>query len=159
MRFLDPSRLNFTNTKEVEAGLDAEFIQQNGKKYHEALGAKAHYNEVTTWFEPAPTAAYEAGEDDLRIALYEYNETVEENYRLNLATCCLNDILLEIIEADGKYKEKGKGLVNSHQYIGRFAGNNADAIGPWIDLIPSDNGLSLLSGGLKAILNVRGSKV
>ncbi|KAJ5387704.1 hypothetical protein N7509_010245 [Penicillium cosmopolitanum] len=151
MRFLDSSIFKSTTN---EATLDVQFVQQNGDKYHEALGAKAHYNEVTTWFEPTPDSGYSNAEDDLRVALYEYNETTEEKYRLDLVSYTINDVLLEIAEADGRYKKKEKGIAGAHRYVGRFAGDNADALRPWLELIPNDNGMSVLAGGLKAILNV-----
>ncbi|KAJ5984070.1 hypothetical protein N7481_006169 [Penicillium waksmanii] len=152
MRFLDSSI--FKSSTNEATTLDVQFVQQNGDKYHEALGAKAHYNEVTTWFEPTPDSGYSNAEDDLRIALYEYNETTEEKYRLDLVSYTLNDVLLEIAEADGRYKEKEKGIAGAHRHVGRFAGDNADALRPWLELIPNDIGMSVLAGGLKAILNI-----
>jgi hypothetical protein len=151
MRFLDSTILKSTTN---EAGLDAKFLQENGDKYHQALGVKAHYNEVTTWFEEIPDSPYSKAEDDLQIALYEYNKTTEEKYRLDLDSYTLDEVLLEIAEADGRYNEKEKGIAGAHRYAGRFAGNNADALLPWLELIPNDHGMSVLAGGLKAILNV-----
>ncbi|KAJ5755685.1 hypothetical protein N7533_005228 [Penicillium manginii] len=150
MRFLDSTILKSTTN---EAGLDAKFLQENGDKYHQALGVKAHYNEVTTWFEEIPDSPYSKAEDDLQIALYEYNKTTEEKYRLDLDSYTLDEVLLEIAEADGRYNEKEKGIAGAHRYAGRFAGNNADALLPWLELIPNDHGMSVLAGGLKAILN------
>lgn len=134
--------------------VSAEFLQQKGDNYHEALGAKAHYNQLTTWFEPLPEPGDTTSDEDLRIALFEYNETTEERFRLNLASYTLNDVLLEIIEADGRYTARGKGVTHAHRQIARSTGNNAAAIGPWLGLIPSDEGLSVLTGGLKVILDV-----
>lgn len=151
MVFLDTFNIK-ASTK--GADISAEFLQQKGDSYHEALGAKAHYNQLTTWFEPLPEPGDTTADDDLRIALYEYNETTEEEFRLNLTSYSLNDVLLEIIEADGRYAARGKGIIHAHRQIARSTGNNAAAIGPWLDLIPADEGLSVLTGGLKAILDV-----
>ncbi|CAI7566178.1 unnamed protein product [Penicillium glandicola] len=139
-----------------EAAISAEFINQHGYRYHEALGEKALYNEETTWFDPVPESedTTSGPSDDLQIALEEYNATTEEKYRLKITSYSLNDVLLEIVEAEGRYKEKGKGIINSPRHIGRSVGDYADAITPWVDLIPSDNGLSILTAGLKAILNI-----
>ncbi|KAK5798239.1 hypothetical protein VI817_004530 [Penicillium citrinum] len=144
----------FIKSSAQSLDVSAEFLQQKGDNYHEALGAKAHYNQLTTWFEPLPEPGDTTSDEDLRIALFEYNETTEERFRLNLASYTLNDVLLEIIEADGRYTARGKGITHAHRQIARSTGNNAAAIGPWLGLIPSDEGLSVLTGGLKVILDI-----
>ncbi|OJJ68853.1 hypothetical protein ASPBRDRAFT_209306 [Aspergillus brasiliensis CBS 101740] len=131
-----------------------DFIQRHGYQYHAAWGEKTFYNEQTAWFEPLPESDYSTSDDELRIALEEYNATTEDKYRLDLTSSSLNEVLLDITEATGRYYAKGKGIVNLPRQVGRSAGDYAEAIGPWLDLIPSDNGLSLLSAGLKAILNI-----
>lgn len=106
-----------------------------------------------------PDSGYSNAGDDLEIALREYNETTEEKYKLELGKYSLNDVLLEIAEADGRYKSKQNGISAAHRYVGRLSGNNADALLLWLELIPNDNGMSVLAGGLKAILNVSEPKL
>ncbi|KAK6814397.1 hypothetical protein RU639_009431 [Aspergillus parasiticus] len=136
-----------------EAAISAMFIDQHGSEYHETLGEKAYYNHQTTWFEPTESEDTTPS-DDLRTALEEYNETTQEKYRLNISYYNLSDVLLEIAEAEGKYNQKGKGVVHAPRHIGRSAGDYAYAISPWLDLIPSDHELNFLTAGLKATLNI-----
>ena len=57
-------------------------------------------------------------------------------------------------QAREEYQKKANGLTGVFRRGVRAVGDYADQITPWVDLIPSDNGLSFLSAGLKIIFGV-----
>lgn len=91
---------------------------------------------------------------DLENSLLIYNESVEEHLRFNIQQCTLKDVFDELDLVRGNYEEKAKGPSGILRRGARAVGDYADQITPWIELVPSDQGLSILSAGLKIIFGV-----
>ncbi|KGO73981.1 hypothetical protein PITC_040010 [Penicillium italicum] len=108
----------------------AEFVLEKAADYHEAFGTTpAIYNEDEDKIEELPASA------DLQQSLLAYNESVDPEFRI-------------------EYEKKAKGSSGILHRGFRAVGDYADQITPWVDLIPSDNGLCFLSAGLKIIFGI-----
>ncbi|KAI9041895.1 uncharacterized protein KD926_006441 [Aspergillus affinis] len=127
----------------------ATYLLENGSDLHDALSTPAIYNEDRDTFEPLPATR------DLEESLATYNESVESNFRFDVKTCTFDDVVSELDRARATYEGKAEGVLGIGRKALRGAGNYSNEITPWIDLVPSDHGLSFLSAGLKIIFGVR----
>ncbi|KAL4886279.1 hypothetical protein BJY04DRAFT_213811 [Aspergillus karnatakaensis] len=126
----------------------ADFTLQRGGSYHEALGAPAVYNDERGEIEPLPAVRV------LREALTVYNDMVEEHLRFSVKSCTFDDVFQELQEAEQTYEKKAAGSKNFLRKIWRKTGDNAAEINAWCDLVPADNGLNILSAGLKIVIGM-----
>lgn len=69
--------------------------------------------------------------------------------------CSWAGVLDEMSRAEEEYFANGRGSKNIVRKAFRRAGDYAPAISPWFDLIPDDDGMNVLSAGLKLVFNVR----
>ncbi|KAJ5580214.1 uncharacterized protein N7459_006199 [Penicillium hispanicum] len=74
-------------------------------------------------------------------------------FRFNVKKCTFNDVMVELAQARDIYEDNAQGWNFWRQGL-RTAGDYADEITPWFDLIPSDHGLNFLSAGLKIIFGI-----
>ncbi|KAJ5410654.1 uncharacterized protein N7487_005013 [Penicillium crustosum] len=112
----------------------AEYVLEKATDYHEAFGTTpAVYNEDEDSIEELPASV------DLQQSLVAYNESVDPKFRFDVHECTFKDVVEELDHAR-------EGV--------RAVGDYADQITPWVDLIPSDNGLCFLSAGLKIIFGI-----
>lgn len=76
----------------------------------------------------------------------------------DVKSCTWDDVFDELQAAEDEYKRRGKGGQPAHLVRGvlRQTGDNAADITPWLDIIPGEFGLSILSAGLKLVFSVRG---
>lgn len=91
---------------------------------------------------------------DLQQSLVAYNESVDPKFRFDVHECTFKDVVEELDHAREVYEKKALGLSGILHRGVRAVGDYADQITPWVDLIPSDNGLCFLSAGLKIIFGV-----
>lgn len=93
---------------------------------------------------------------DLEDALMSYIKTWDIEWDVKF--CTWDDVFDELQAAEDEYKRKGKGAQPVHLVRGvlRQTGDNAADITPWLDIIPGEFGLSILSAGLKLVFSVRG---
>ncbi|KAL3434325.1 hypothetical protein BDV09DRAFT_185981 [Aspergillus tetrazonus] len=83
-----------------------------------------------------------------------YNATAEEALRFSLNTCTFEDVLSELKAAVRVYEQKASGPANVLRRFARAAGDYSVEIAPWCDLVPADNGLNVLSAGLRMIFSI-----
>ncbi|KAJ5959953.1 uncharacterized protein N7479_007103 [Penicillium vulpinum] len=127
----------------------AEYVLEKAVDYHEAFGTTpAVYNEDEDNIEELPASA------DLQQSLVAYNESVDPKFRFNIRECTFEDVVEELDHAREEYEKKAKGLSGILHRGVRAVGDYADQITPWVDLIPSDNGLCFLGAGLKIIFGI-----
>lgn len=71
--------------------------------------------------------------------------------------CTWADVLDEMSRAEKEYEyfAKGRGSKNIGRRAFRKAGDYASAVSPWLNLIPDDDGMNVLSGGLRLVFQVR----
>ena len=69
--------------------------------------------------------------------------------------CTWEDVLEEAAKAEKLYLNGGNGPRKVVRKAFRFLGDHSESIVPWIDLIPDQDGLLVLNGGLKLIFRVR----
>ena len=94
---------------------------------------------------------------DLKAALEGYVSGQIQGVNLDFDTkhCTWGNVLDEAAKAENIYLESGNGPRNVVRKVFRFVGDYSESISPWIDLIPDQDGLSILNGGLKLIFRVR----
>ncbi|CAI7659746.1 unnamed protein product [Penicillium manginii] len=64
------------------------------------------------------------------------------------------DVLDEMSRAEEEYFAKGRGSKNIGRKAFRKAGDYASAISPWFNLVPDDDGMNVLSGGLRLVFQI-----
>ncbi|OJJ62872.1 hypothetical protein ASPSYDRAFT_142978 [Aspergillus sydowii CBS 593.65] len=91
---------------------------------------------------------------DLEDALMSYIKTWDIEWDVKF--CTWDDVFDELQAAEDEYKRKGKGAQPVHLVRGvlRQTGDNAADITPWLDIIPGEFGLSILSAGLKLVFSL-----
>ncbi|KAI0015362.1 hypothetical protein F4780DRAFT_764334, partial [Xylariomycetidae sp. FL0641] len=62
-------------------------------------------------------------------------------------------LLATVRVAEETYEKRASGYSGFYRKVSRALGGRQKALLPWVDLIPSDNYLSVLSGGLKLLLS------
>ncbi|RDW93391.1 uncharacterized protein DSM5745_00713 [Aspergillus mulundensis] len=126
----------------------ADYTLKNGKDLHEALTVPAKFDLQRAEFAPLTVVS------DLQEVLDVHNATAEVALRFNVKQCTFNDVLGELDAAVTVYKQKATGTSNVIRRIARAAGDYSVEISPWCDLVPADNGLNVLSAGLKMIFGI-----
>lgn len=91
---------------------------------------------------------------DLQEALNVYNATAPDTLRFNVQCCTFNDVLSELKMAVRVYEGKAAGNSNLLRRMARAAGDYSVEIAPWCNLVTADNGLNVLSAGLRLIFGV-----
>ncbi|KUL82565.1 hypothetical protein ZTR_09374 [Talaromyces verruculosus] len=127
----------------------AEYVLKKASDYHEAFGTTAAiYNEDSEQIEALPA------DKDLEKSLIEYNESIDPQFRFDVRKCTFEDVLAELDQAREGYENKAKGVRGFLRHAVRSAGDYANQISLWIDMIPSDCGLNILSAGLKIVFQI-----
>ncbi|KAL9030027.1 MAG: hypothetical protein Q9196_001801 [Gyalolechia fulgens] len=136
-----------TRNHAADAELVADFIDREGPAIHPGFAASSHFDKQRAIYTPR------ARHHDLEAALDGYvpGQTNGVNLDFDPKTCTWVDVLDEADKAEKVYLDGGKGPKNVVRKTFRKAGDYADAISPWFDLIPDEYGLSVLNGGLKLI--------
>ncbi|KAL3449530.1 hypothetical protein BJX65DRAFT_306080 [Aspergillus insuetus] len=72
----------------------------------------------------------------------------------DVETCTWEDVFHEMQAAEDEYHRRGTGKKNLTRRSMRWAGDNATDINPWVDLLPSELGGSILTDGLKLVFSI-----
>lgn len=99
--------------------------------------------------------AHQAELSDLAAALKRHRENNISGDLLGTSDVCTwADVLDEMSRAEEEYFSQGRGSKNIGRRSLRKVGDYASAISPWFSLIPDDNGMNVLSGGLRLVFQV-----
>ena len=79
---------------------------------------------------------------------------LQPKLRFEIKDCAWDDILDLIATSRRDYEQKAAGLKGLFRKAFRKAGDNSVRIAPLFEMIPGDEGLSVLKGGLGWILTV-----
>ena len=154
----------------ADAELVADFIDKEGPAIHPGFREPSHFDKqraiymLPAWHQYVvqilPKKRSCSGphvHSDLEAALFGYVPGQIKGVDLDFdpKTCTWGDVLDEAGKAEKIYIDGGSGLKNVVRKTFRFAGDYSDSISPWFDLIPDQDGLSVLNGGLKLIFRVR----
>lgn len=97
--------------------------------------------------------AHQAERSDLAAALERRRENGDSCFDA-VGKCTWADVLDEMSRAEEEYFSKGRGSKNIGRRALRKAGDYASAISPWFNLVPDDDGMNVLSGGLRLVFYV-----
>ncbi|KAL2856502.1 hypothetical protein BJY01DRAFT_179455 [Aspergillus pseudoustus] len=124
------------------------YVTQEGPKYHKAFGEQSKYDDQRHEF------VAHGPSSDLEEALRNYHSSGGINW--DIQNCTWDDVFDELEAAEGEDARAALGVRPSHvaRKGFRWAGDKAAAISPWIDLIPTSNGLSVLGAGLKLLFSI-----
>jgi hypothetical protein len=91
---------------------------------------------------------------DLEKALRDYHDS--GGIKWDITHCTWDDVFDELEAAQHEYERAADGRNPSAVLRKglRWTGDKATGIQPWVELIPTSNGLSVLGAGLKLIFNV-----
>ncbi|KAL4911438.1 hypothetical protein BDW74DRAFT_172901 [Aspergillus multicolor] len=126
----------------------AEYTLKSGRELHEALTVPATFDLKRAELAPLPVLRY------LQEVLDVHNATAEEALRFSIKGCTWKDVFCELDAAVSIYQQKAIRKLNLLRKIGCVAGDHSDEISPWCELVPADNGLNVLSAGLKMIFGI-----
>ena len=158
-----------TRNHAANAELVADFIDKEAPSMHPGFGEPSHFDKQRAIYRPRAWHQYvvqnlpkkRSGSgsrvhSDLEAALVGYVPGQIKGVSLDFdpKTCTWGDVLDEAGKAEKFYLDGGNGPTNVVRKIFRFAGDYSDCISPWFDLIPDQDGLSVLNGGLKLIFRV-----
>jgi hypothetical protein len=140
--------------------------QSHGKGQGEDKGTGTHKHaavlqqsqgatEKLTESSPSPKAFKEQS-IALRKALLQYQDlNIEPRLDLDVDKCTWDDVLRCISQAGVDYKTKADGWRGTGHRFLRKAGDVADSIDPWLQLIPDDAGGSIIGAAISIALKVR----
>ena len=150
----------------------ADPIKKEGPAIHPAFAEPLQFDKQRATYRSPPWHQYVTkilpskvscsglpGYSDLKAALEGYVSGQIQGVSLDFNTkhCTWGEVLDEASRAEKAYLESGNGPRNVVRKVFRFVGDYSESISPWIDLIPDQDGLSILNGGLKIIFRVRHS--
>ena len=154
----------------TDAQFVADYIDKEGPAIHSAFGEPSQFDKQRAIYRSSPwhqyviqlshsKASYSGSRvySDLKAALEGYGSGQIQGVNLDFDTqhCTWGDVLDEAAKAEKIYLESSNGPRNVVRKVFRFVGDYSESISPWIDLIPDQDGLSILNGGLKLIFRVR----
>lgn len=90
---------------------------------------------------------------NLERTLEKYTQTTHLDWDIH--SCTWKDVFAEMDKAGVAYEKRARGIRNLPRQGMRRLGKNASDISAWLDFIPSDYGLGILTSGLKIVFTVR----
>ncbi|KAJ5965532.1 hypothetical protein N7481_012246 [Penicillium waksmanii] len=124
-----------------------DFISTHASEHHEAFQRRAYFDtQRQQYVEWAPHR-------DLAAALERHRENGDSCFD-TAGKCTWADVLDEMSMAEEEYFAKGRGSKNIGRRAFRKAGDYASSISPWFNLVPDDDGMNVLSGGLRLVFQI-----
>ncbi|RAK96588.1 uncharacterized protein BO80DRAFT_429007 [Aspergillus ibericus CBS 121593] len=135
--------------KDHKKQLVTVFVRERASEYHDAFGIASPTTSSVGLEETTLPASR-----DLEEALEAYNATADPESRFDVHHCTWERVVDELNGAEERYVQQGQGYLHFVRKGFRIAGDYSSAITPWLGLIPSSNGLELLSAGLTVIFSI-----
>ncbi len=92
--------------------------------------------------------------NNIKAALEWYRQE-NSDVHFDVLNCDWDDLFEQIARAQGEHGANGAKKSQWYKYLWRKAGSKAEAVEPWLQLIPDEYGLSLLRGSIAIVFHVR----
>jgi hypothetical protein len=162
------SSMGFGNRKRQRTPSPApevrEFLDTEGGKFHKALGRQPG-GPIRTASPPQPaenveespqlSSVFDTSSENLREALRQYQRLhCDPRLNLDIDTCTWEEVFQLMADAQGEYESKATKWSGCVHRLLRWAGDKADYTEQFIEFIPTEYGLGVLSAGISLIFMV-----